>query len=353
MRRQLYIIIMLLLGIQSFGQETEVAFKEAIRKAEKFYDEALYDEAAQAYSIAFSLNQKNEIPRHYLFAAASNCMIDNEEGVRQNLFAILPICTKDDIKKVLVNYKIFDKYKQKEWWKILNQKMDQRLADLIAHHQNLKVFRKGRNIHYKAIRINESGDTLANTTIVMKPDGTGWGDIAASLQSQVIFEYHYSPEDSLEHISELIEVVTADFWIQNDTTGVIENEEKIWMHPFRNNEFFKIELAPFPKVVFPISKETMEAANSKIYILRNWGTYSGSYTENEYTYLGKEPKTYESVGEIECFKLKAQSFNNFHGISKIEYYFNADLGFVEMHYETYDHEIIHFVMDKVELIETE
>ena len=181
----------------------------------------------------------------------------------------------------------------------------------------------------------------------MKPDGTGWGNEAATLQSQVIYEYQYTTQDSIEHIEELNKIVTSEFWIKRDTTGVIENKNKIWMHPFRNNEFFKTELAPFPKVVFPISNETMEEADSKIIIMNNWGTYTDSETENEYTFLGEEVKSYVGMDELRCYKFKAQSFNNFHGISEIEYFFHEDLGFVEMNYKTYDNDLIYFVLEKI------
>ena len=341
------LFFMLINSFLSEAQKPSEPYWEALRAANKYYDKADYNNAVAAYTEAFKLKDKNDYANHRLFAAAANCMIDNEAGVRENLFAIVPISTKNDMKKVLVNYEIFNKYKETNWWKTLQQQMDERLENLIAHHKNLKIFKHGRNIVYRGVRINELGDTLANTLITLIPDGTGWGDEAASSQSQVIYEYQYSRQDSLDHIDELIEIVDPRFWSKYDTTGVIENEEEVWIHPIRNNEFFKTELAPFPKVLYPISNKTMkEKGNSKIMILNNWGTYTGSYTENAYQYIGETERNYGSVGKLTCHKFTAEAYNNFHGISTIEYFFSEDLGFVEMNYITYDKDKIQFVIEE-------
>jgi len=333
------------IGIQKSSSD---AYNKALKIATKFYDKAEYHKASKAYQAAFLLEEEHvTYARYRLYAAAANCMIDNEKGVKENLFAMVPLSTKKDMVRILVSYQIFNKYKQTEWWKELETNLDERLKNLIAHHKNLKIFKKGRNLVYKAIRINVKGDTLANTFVTMKPDGTGWLNEANVSQSQVIYEYQYTLQDSINHINELEEIVTTKFWIKSDTTGIIENENRVWIHPIRNNEFFKTEVAPFPVVIFPISAETMKNHKPKIWIINKWGTYSNSLTESEYTYLGESIRTYPEIGEIKCFQFKAESFNNFHGISRIEYYFNEDLGFVEMKYHTYDDDEIFFILDEI------
>lgn len=316
-------------------------------EANRYYNKADYENAAKAYDEAFTHEKEETRAGHRLFAAASHCMTDNEQGTKDHLFAMIPVTTKTDMKRILVNYKIFDKYYQTVWWKELETQLNERLASLIAHHKNLRIFKKGRNFVYTAIRINTAGDTLANTFITMRPDGTGWGDEAASSQSQVIYDYAYTQQDSTDHIGELEKEVTTEFWIKSDTTGIIENDTEFWIHPIRNNEFFKTEIAPFPTVHYPISHELMQAHKPKILIFSNWGTYSDSRTESEYNYIGEVNKSYAGLDDLLCHKFEAQSFNNFHGISTLEYFFNEDLGFVEMNYVTYDNDTIHFVLDRV------
>ncbi len=324
------------------AQNTSDEYWEALGPAMKHYDNAEYTQAAAAFKKVWLEANDEEIANHRLYAAASNCMIDNEKGVEENLFKIVDVATKDDIRRVLVSYEIFNKYETTDWWKVLEEQMNQRLKNLIAHHKNLKIFKKGRDISYSAIRINAAGDTLANTVITMIPDGTGWGDEAASAQSQVIYEYEFSTADSIEHIEELHLVVHKRFWSKRDTTGVIENSKTVWIHPFRNNEFFKTELAPFPMFKFPISDSLMQASKSKIVILNNWGSYTKTETQERYSYLGKELKNYTGTGEINCHKLAGTGDNTKFGISKIEYFFNEDFGFTEMNYLTYDGDKILF-----------
>ncbi len=345
-KKLLFTCLLFFLMSYIFAQNKYEEYWKASLEAMVFYNKADYEAAAEAFKNAFKL-EHIELPRHRLYAAASNCMIDNEVGVRENLFASITTSTKDDIKRVLVNYEIFNKYKHTDWWKELEQKLNERLKNLIAHHKNLHIFKKGRNIKYKAIRINKNGDTLANTFIVMKPDGTGWGDEAASLQSQVIYEYEYNLRDSIQNIEEVTEVVGERFWLKHDTTGVIENQHEVWIHPFRNNQFFKTELAPFPTVMLPISKEKMAEHKPKVMILKNWGKYSGSETESEYSYIGKEFRTYNCAKDLPCHKFQALGLNMQYGLSEIEYYFNEDLGFTEMIYMMYDGDKILFLMDEI------
>ncbi len=43
-------------------------------------------------------------------------------------------------------------------------------------------------------------------------------------------------------------------WLEKEilTTGVIENKERIWIHPPRNDAFSILEYSPFPQIHFPI-----------------------------------------------------------------------------------------------------
>ena len=344
----LSIFFIISMTIACFAQKaTKKEYHQKSMQAMDFYDKAMYKECAEKYEEAFALDVDMEISGHWFFASVANAMADNEEEVEKHLLKLVTIATKRDLKKVRINYPVFNQYKQTKWWKNLEVKMDQRLTNLISHHKELKVFRHGRNMVYTAIRINNENDTIANTRIHMMPDGTGWGDAAASLQSQVIYKYEYTSRDSLEHIEELIETVNQDFWIRYDTTGVIENNKKIWMHPFRNNEFFKTEIAPFPHVEFPITKNSMVDVKPKVMILKNWGLYTSSQTECEYEYVGIEQREYKPLGKIECHKYTALGFNNFNGISTIEYFYNKEYGFVEMNYEIHDGDVIKFVIEEV------
>ena len=339
--------ILILLSSNILAQVNSPEFDkywEANFVADKHYDNAEYYEAAKAFENLWAQKSpyNEEIASDRLHAAAANCMIDNEEAVRKNLFKMVDVATKTDVKRVLVNYQIFNKYKEQDWWQELEEKLNQRIANLIAHHKNLRIFKKGRTVLYSAIRINAAGDTLANTTINMIPDGTGWGDEAAEDQSQVIYVYDSTPQDSIDHFLEVELTVGKKFWNSIDTTGVVETKEEVWIHPFRNNEFFKTEIAPFPEVYFPLTDSLMQKKISRTHIIKNWGLYTNTETKLNYRYIGKENKSYPGTGQIDCHKLFGTAVNSRHGESTLEYYFHEEYGFTEMNYLTYDGDVIQF-----------
>lgn len=330
---------------QDFDKEI---YRNTIKEANNFFEKKDYPNAAKTYQKVFDFAKNKTWNRDRLKGITAYAFLKNEKGVSENLKAYVENATSSEMEELKVN-EVFKNYHRKKWWKDLEVQMDDRLAALIAHHKNLTIFKHNRKVTYSAIRINAEKDTVANTFIHMIPDGTGWGNPAASSQSQILCHYEYTDQDYKDHIEELREVVTEKFWLKTDTTGIIENEEEVWMHPFRYNEFFKTEIAPFPLVHFPINHETTLAAKSKIAIMRNWGTYSPTMTEQKYFYIGKEKKSYGFTDdELECHRFQAYGHNSKHGISYLEYFFHEKYGFIEMNYLTYDNDKIKFVIVNVE-----
>jgi len=349
--RILMTVLLAFLSICVSAQKTSDEYWDASNIASKYYDEADYVNAAKAYEILWTKPNEQEIASHRLYAAAANCMIDNEEAVKENLFKIVDVATSTYVQRVLVNYEIFNKYKDREWWAELEKGMNDRMASLIAHHKNLKIFKKGRNYIFNGIRIDDQGDTIANKKITMIPRGTGWGDEAADSQSEVLFKYELTEQDSINHYAEVDSMVGNSFWNEVDTTGVIENQETVWIHPIRDNEFYKTEIAPFPTILFPVSDSIMKTIRPSTHIMSNWGWFSGTETKQRYSYHGTEHRLYNSIGEIECHHLRGEADNSRHGKSFLDYYFHEDYGFTEMRYITYDNDIIEFKLVRVDEIE--
>ena len=74
-------MIVVTISNESFGQKTSDEYWQAVLLAESYYDNADYKEAAKAYKVAFEIEYPEEFENDRLFAAASNAMIENEEGV--------------------------------------------------------------------------------------------------------------------------------------------------------------------------------------------------------------------------------------------------------------------------------
>ena len=113
------ISILLFLTTDIFAQPNSPEYEKywkANFEADKHYNNEEYHKAAKAFEVLWAQKSpyNEEIAGNRLRAAAANCMIDNEEGVRKNLFKIIDVATKTDRKRVLVNYQIFNKYKGKD-----------------------------------------------------------------------------------------------------------------------------------------------------------------------------------------------------------------------------------------------
>jgi len=251
--------------------------------------------------------------------------IKDEKTTRNYLEQLATIATNPEIENIRKS-DVLKPFHSKKWWPDLDKSLSRRIESLIQHHKNLTVFSHHKKMIYAAIRINANGDTVANTKIHMIPNGTGWGSPTASSQSEVVYVYESTAQDSIEHIQELRDIV----------------------EDFRNNEFFKTEIAPFPLVHFPINNETMLKARSKIIIMRNWGTYSPTMTEQKYFYIGTENRDYNFERNVACHKFEAYGHNSKHGISYLEYYFHPQYGFTEMNYLTYDNDRIEFQIITIE-----
>ncbi|NHN26196.1 DUF3108 domain-containing protein [Flavobacterium jejuense] len=118
------------------------------------------------------------------------------------------------------------------------------------------------------------------------------------------------------------------------STGIVENDENIWVHPPRNGFFKSLETCPFPyiKLNEPIGyKWTDSMSIGNHWADEKWGLWSDRLLLNyEYKISGKE-KIQTKIGELECIVISAIATSNI-GESKLKSYFSYDYGFVKLEY---------------------
>lgn len=142
--------------------------------------------------------------------------------------------------------------------------------------------------------------------------------------SQTIIQYQYLTKSG-----------NAPF---QSSSGVIENEANIWMHPPRDRYFQILELNPFPFIKAPYkigNKWTWNLGIGDNWSDKRWKTWEGSI-ENKYKYeiMGKtELKT--PFGKIKCFVIKSTATSRI-GQTKLTSYFNPQYGFVKLDYTNID-----------------
>ena len=127
-------------------------------------------------------------------------------------------------------------------------------------------------------------------------------------------------------------------------TGVIENVEVVWMHPFRLNQYNFTEVAPFPEVKFPL--KIGKAWTGNLNIQQGWGDWENTHGYFQYQITLKEDIT-TLFGKIEnCWKIESKSKYEF-GQSKLVYWFSEKFGFVKMDYINYGNQTLEIELEEV------
>lgn len=163
--------------------------------------------------------------------------------------------------------------------------------------------------------INRSIDTIASKIHliipkVKKSDRTN--------RNQTEIKYMYAPEFSF--IS---------------GTGVVENENNIWLHPPRSGIFAALETCPFPYVKFPtkIGKEWKEKMKiGDHWSNEKWGIWTKKLSLSyKYKITGKT-KVNTNFGEIDCYVIESFAESAI-GESKLISFFSEKFGFIRLEYE--------------------
>lgn len=121
-------------------------------------------------------------------------------------------------------------------------------------------------------------------------------------------------------------------------SGIIENEDNIWMHPPRDQYFKILELNPFPYVKAPYKIGTKWNWNLTIggqWGDERWKTWEGNI-ENTYDYEITDKKTISTAfGDLECLVIESKA-NSSLGETGLTAYFHEKYGFIKLDYQNID-----------------
>jgi len=135
-----------------------------------------------------------------------------------------------------------------------------------------------------------------------------------------------------------------------ETTGAVENEMNVWIHPPRGSFFEILELNPFPYIKAPYKIGTKWNWKLKIgdhWSDKRWLEWKGSI-ENMYEYeiVGKKNIT-TKLGNLECFIIDAKAKSRI-GETELLSYFNPVFGFVRLEYKNIDGTKTILELEKIE-----
>ncbi|MBT9393929.1 hypothetical protein KLP40_12215 [Hymenobacter sp. NST-14] len=215
---------------------------------------------------------------------------------------------------------------------------------------SLVIFRAGRTYQYGAVFISPAGDTLSRGGVTLEALGTPWV-AQRKTQTAIRRRYHYTAQDSITFLAypnpktKRPDKPERYSWARTDVTGVIENKQKIWIHPFRDNQYVHTEVAPFPQVYLD-SLQLGGHWRSRLFIMIGYGKFKGT-TNSTYQVAGQETRQYGELTLPGCWLVKSVAAHDNLGDSSLDFYFHPQYGFTEMHYRFFDGTRISFVLTQV------
>lgn len=195
------------------------------------------------------------------------------------------------------------------------------------------VFRPCQTLTYDTEYFDEDSMLLVKSDVFIKYLGKMWS-ASPKNQQEVLMGYDYDEQGRLsyeEHTS--INKSLSSLWQRTSITGVLENENEIWMHPFRSNQFISLEVAPFPEIRYPL--EIGNFWSGSINMGEGWGEWENETVYSYYEIVDSGVDVETEYGMIsDCWLVRAKSdFKE--GRSHLDLYFSPELGFVKFEYINY------------------
>jgi hypothetical protein len=196
-------------------------------------------------------------------------------------------------------------------------------VDCIESGTSYMVFKPCRQLIFQAKYWDKDQNLISDEKIWMMANGKPWIS-EPEKQNEIVIQYEYdnSKIELLEKYSLNPEIGN---WSSMEVTGVIESKSRIWMHPFRQNQYNFTEVACFPEVRLPLEIGKTWTGNLHIY---NWGVWSDSQVSRFYEVLNFETIqiAYDKIDAWHIQSLAEASFGN----STHNFWFHPNLGFVKM-----------------------
>jgi hypothetical protein len=184
-----------------------------------------------------------------------------------------------------------------------------------------QIFTYDKEFIYIVQYHNNELDITTNEKIFLTITGNLW--TKATEQKEAIWQYHTKSKTKLMFKDQF-----SLGWLSTDTTGIIENDEKIWLHPPRNNQYTLTEIAPFPD--FRKNKQVGDSYSSITFMGTGLGPWKGKKVKCNYsiTNIGKGI-------EDSIWTIKATS--EFKGkINNCEFIYSDKRGFISMSYSFFN-----------------
>jgi hypothetical protein len=201
-----------------------------------------------------------------------------------------------------------------------------------------KILTGKKTYFYSAYYCDSAKNIFIQDTILFMTTDIPWRS-QPDKQITVIWEYPNLVKDT-----QLRAKLRSIGWLKTDSTGGIENEVKLWIHPPRNNQYTMTEIAPFPVVEYPC--ELNKEYTGGLYIGSGWGDWENLHIRCKYHVVAKK---IISIGSFKypSWLIESESDSQL-GRSRLNMAFNENIGFLNFYYTLYNNIRIIIDLFKIE-----
>ncbi len=192
---------------------------------------------------------------------------------------------------------------------------------LFFHFWDSQIFTQGKIFIYTIQYHQRELNITTNETISLAITGNGWRN--ATEQKEAIWHYHTRSKTRLKFKDQF-----SLGWLSTDTTGIIENDHKIWLHPPRNNQYTLTETAPFPD--FRQNKNIGDSYSSITFMGTGLGPWKGKKVKSNYSITNICKGTADSLWTIKAASEVEGKINN------CEFIFSDKRGFISLFYSFFN-----------------
>lgn len=188
------------------------------------------------------------------------------------------------------------------------------------------------------------GELVSDENISVFITGNHWQYDSSQAEALLLYNSDYD-QSSIERIRSfgINPEINERKWVNQSTTGIIDNENMVFLHPFRDNQYYFTEIAPFPEVFFPFYLG--KTWTGKLNIGAGWGIWDGQRIETSYEVVKKESLIISGKKYDNCWKISSRANSTF-GVSSLNTWFHDEFGFIKYNYITYAGQIL-----QLELVE--
>lgn len=209
---------------------------------------------------------------------------------------------------------------------------------------NSKIFTPCKSFIYSAKYWNDSHELISQSHVQMTPfKETAPDAINSELLSNLQFTYDDAEVEFIRSFN-----INTEFegrsWLRNVSSLYKEDDNDVWMQPFRENQFVFTQIAPFPSVSLPLALGKQWTSNLIIY--EGWGDWNNQQLISNYQVIENSKLTL-GIGTLENVWHISSYVETAFGTSTHDFWFHESYGFVKMLYKNFHGQLLLFELEQL------